>query len=1292
MSQERRVGNIGSTGDHNVFNTVQGDGNIITVTQQISREEVKARPFRSISPYKGLKPFEDKDKDRFFGRDQFVAKLVDELGKSRLILLLGASGSGKSSVIRAGLIPKLRQEIYGDPFVDLTFKPNRNPFEGLCASLYPSVGAEAEMARQVDEDTLIRIVKTLKPKESHWLIFIDQLEELFTTSLPEKQQAFIRALVRLNEFLCDRKDDSVRVIATMRSDFSDRLNQYPKLVKALKNQCLMLTDMQPEELRLAIEQPAAQHGVVFQSELVEAMIQDVQGQAGYLPLLQYMLDLLWQTELESGHLEDRTLDMETYQQVGGARGALQQRVDEIYAAMAPEAKLATQRIFLKLVEIGGDEDSGTEWKAVRKRALRSEFENALENQVLKQLVDQNLLVSDAEMDVDRDRLLPVQPATVEIAHEVLLTTWTTLREWIAEHRQAISLRNRLNEDVARWQAQKHEDELWSGAKLARVQELRADKASTFNQVLGGFSTAANQFIDASVRVRERQRRRTMLGLTSFSVVALGLAGFAGWQWHQSVRQNILALIETVDARILSHQHFEATIAAIKAAKQSQMIGQAEMADEASIALHQVINNRTPELHRMQGYEFDLSSDGKRLATLEIDGIVRVSATDSGKEIARIEGYQGSVDDIALSPNGEQLITSEENGTLRSWNINSGEEIARLKVQQEQRVVFSSDRKRLASIESDRTVRLWNITSGQKIARLEGHKGGIRTITFSPNGKQLATSGSDMTARVWNADSGKEVARFRVHQGEVFDIVFSPNSEQLATREPGTVRIWSIASRKEIAQLGQAELGYGGMVFSPDGKRLAISSIDGTARVWNIAKRGEVIQLKGHQGRINTAAFSPDGKRLATSGVDGTARVWNATSGEEIAQLKGHQGPVDDIVFSPDGKRLITNGADETVRVWDAEIEQYTAQLEGQQGWSAHTVFSPDGKRLATEGENGTALLWNATSGKGIARLKGHEGVVFGIAFSPDNKHLATSGGDGTVRLWSAISGKEISQLKGHQEFVRQLVFSADGKRVIIGGVNGTVRSWEIATRKEITQMKGQQESIYDIAFSPDGKQVAIGKPNGTTAVREIATRKEIARLEGYQGSADSIVFSPDGKQLTAKHTDKTPSIWDAASGKQVAQLKEHKGYVYEVVFSLDSKQVATTGADRMARVWDTASGKEIAQLEGQKGVVYGIAFSPNGKQLAIGETDGTVRLWEIASKKEVARLKGHNGVISKIVFSPDGQRLATTGEDKTTRLWQVGETEDLLAQSCNLVRGYLRNNSSVSPDDRTLCDGIGTEN
>ena len=436
----RSVGNIDSEGDDNVINIVQGDGAVITIFKtkiiQLAREEVKRQEFKLNSPYKGLDAFEERDRDRFFGRHQFVAKLVRELGQSRLILVLGASGSGKSSVIKAGLIPSLIQT-YESRFMELTFTPRQDPFEGLYTSLYPYVKDKVEIAREGKNDTLVQVVKTLKSTDAQWLIFIDQFEELFTISLPEKRQAFLSGLVRLNEFLVKNKNHSVQIVATMRSDFSDRLNDYPDLVDALKNQCLMVTGMHSDELRLAIEQPAIQNGVVFEPELVEEIIKDVQGQAGYLPLLQYTLNLLWEkkypplekssnkTVYQDSRLNDRTFDLNTYLQLGGVREALQQHVDAIYGGLPKAEQLAIQRVFLKLVEIGGDEQSGTAWKPVRKQALRSQFEDDAEKAVLAKLIDEKLLISNAPVEIENGRFSHSQDSTIEIAHEVLLTSWKT---------------------------------------------------------------------------------------------------------------------------------------------------------------------------------------------------------------------------------------------------------------------------------------------------------------------------------------------------------------------------------------------------------------------------------------------------------------------------------------------------------------------------------------------------------------------------------------------------------------------------------------------------------------------------------------------------------------------------------------------------------------------------------------------------------------------------------------------------------------------------------------------------
>ncbi|HEY9667164.1 MAG TPA: ATP-binding protein [Coleofasciculaceae cyanobacterium] len=530
QSQQQNLGDV-NLGDDNNFNMVQGNNNVITLNRtkiiQISVDEIKTRELKEASPYKGLKRFEEVDKDRFFGRDQFLTGLVNELEQTNLLLLLGASGSGKSSVIRAGLIPWLSQKWGSSRFTNLTFTPNQDPFNSLYHRLHEHYSqAEAEFILEGKADSLTQVVNTVIPSEDFCFIFIDQFEELFTIAQADKRDRFIDNLEQLSTALTNTGNPSVKIVATMRADFLDQLSPYSALIEATDKHRPMIAEMQRDELRLAIEQPAAHHGVVFETGLVEEIIKDVQGQAGYLPLLQYTLDLLWETEKETGSLQDRTLNISTYRRLGGVRGALQKHVDRIYSNLSEQEQLAVQRIFLKLVEIGGDEESETQWKPIRRRANRSEFSDELEQKSLTRLINQNLLVS--------NRPDQSQESIIEIAHEILLTSWTTLSAWILENRQAIALRNRLNDDVARWQAKKAEDELWSGSKLEQVLELRNDP--TFSQVLGGFSPAANQFIDASLEKRDRllreEKRRIIWQATLVSTFLAIITGLGGFLWQK----------------------------------------------------------------------------------------------------------------------------------------------------------------------------------------------------------------------------------------------------------------------------------------------------------------------------------------------------------------------------------------------------------------------------------------------------------------------------------------------------------------------------------------------------------------------------------------------------------------------------------------------------------------------------------------------------------------------------------------------------------------------------------------
>ncbi len=514
--------------------------------------EVTQRELNKASPYQGLKRFNLKDRSYYYGRDKLIARLFKAVNRSNLSLVLGASGSGKSSLVRAGLIPELKKSLESSQFYDFIFTPNDDPFESLYRCLlseekdYNFKKSEAKIARQAKADTLTQVISTLKKEDERWLIFVDQFEELFTSCHDlDKRNNFIEGLVRI----ANSGDNSVKIVLAMRADFLEQLSSYPDLGAIVnQNNLHLVTDMHPDELRQAIEQPAAKHGVVFEEGLVEQIIKEVEGQKGYLPLLQYTLNLLWQSECRTigadgrPEIEDRTLNKTTYAALEGVRGALQKQVNEIYQNLNQEEQSATKQIFVKLVNIV-DSDSGS--KTVSRRANRSEFVSESVNNTLLTFIDENLLVSSSE-DLSLDKLQisdsksSKQSATVEIAHEILLSSWDRLKGWIEEEKEAIILKNWLAGETNRWQKirardeSKGREELLKGSRLEQVVEFRNKDA--FKNV-GGLRVDENEFIDASVEWRDEQerqqknrRRNTILSLSAFSVIAMILSI---WGWFSS---------------------------------------------------------------------------------------------------------------------------------------------------------------------------------------------------------------------------------------------------------------------------------------------------------------------------------------------------------------------------------------------------------------------------------------------------------------------------------------------------------------------------------------------------------------------------------------------------------------------------------------------------------------------------------------------------------------------------------------------------------------------------------------
>ena len=541
-----------------IFAPVQIGTKIETQIIQISVAKVRQRQLIKASPYQGLQRFNFQDRERFFGRDKLIARLFEAVNRSSLSLVLGASGSGKSSAVRAGLIPELKKSLKSSKFYDFIFTPNEDPFESLYRCLlseekdYSFKESGAKIARQAEADTLTKVISTLKKEDERWLIFVDQFEELFSSCHEDnKRNKFIESLVRVAK----SKDNSVKIVLAMRADFLEQLSSYPDLGAIVnENNLHLVTDLHPEELRQAIEQPAAKHGVVWEKGLVKQIIEEVEGQKGYLPLLQYTLDLLWQSECRTigadgrPEIEDRTLNKTTYAVLDGVRGALQKQVKEIYQNLNQDEQLATKQIFVKLVKIV-DTDSGN--KTVSRRANRSEFVGESVQNTLQTFIKENLLVSSAEnlssgkLQVS-DKKSAKQSATVEIAHDILLSSWDRLKGWIEEEKEAIILKNWLADETKRWQRIRSEDkakakdELLKGSRLERVVDFREKDAF---QNIGGLTEEENEFIDTSVEWRnrllrqEKERRNRQLMATSIaSVIFAGLTIFAGFQSIEANKQ------------------------------------------------------------------------------------------------------------------------------------------------------------------------------------------------------------------------------------------------------------------------------------------------------------------------------------------------------------------------------------------------------------------------------------------------------------------------------------------------------------------------------------------------------------------------------------------------------------------------------------------------------------------------------------------------------------------------------------------------------------------------------------
>ncbi|MCA2810388.1 hypothetical protein [Microcystis sp. M095S1] len=1107
--------------------------NLGTVNQYISIQkseiEITNQPLITGSPYLGLRKFEVDDKDRFFGRDNWIIELTDYLKPKNVLLLLGASGSGKSSLVQAGLIPKLKDDFGANRLVNLTFVPDVNPFESfygcLLANRYKQ--SQAKLAQAVKEDTLIKVVEGLKNNSDLWFIFIDQFEELFTRTPKTERDIFIKSLIKLIE----KNNSLVKIVMTMRADFLDKLSPYPSLGKIHDQYSKMLTDMDENELRLAIAEPAARNGVIFEQGLINQIIADFYEQAGSLPLLQYTLDLLWQKD----HIQERVLNIKTYQEIGGVTGALEKQADKIYGKFNEQQRKAAEEIFLELISLEGE-------KAVSRRADKSSFEQEeMQREVLYQLIDNRLLVSKGEDG----------KATVEVAHEALLRSWKVLQDLIREKEEIIVLRSRLYADAKQWDdlqkqdAVKASSELWGGSKLAKIVEFQK------NNSLPNLNTVAIEFIKASISQAERQKnekirtaRRIAAGSLVAVVVSTGL-GLMAWKQTRQAEFNQAESLGRYSLSLLNeHKNLEAFVEAIKAGKILQK--QQTYNKEVTNALQELLNRKS-ERNRLEGHDnsvlsVNFSPDGKTLVSGSDDKTIKLWNVETGKEIRTLYGHDNSVTSVNFSPDGKTLVSGSDDNTIKLWNVETGQEIRTLYGHDSyvSSVNFSPDGKTLVSGSYDKTIKLWDVETGQEIRTLYGHDNFVYSVNFSPDGKTLVSGSNDKTIKLWNVETGQEIRTFKGHDSYVYSVN-----------------------------------------FSPDGKTLVSGSNDKTIKLWNVETGQEIRTLKGHDSSVYSVNFSPDGKTLVSGSYDKTIKLWDVETGQEIRTLYGHDSYVWSVNFSPDGKTLVSGSDDKTIKLWNVETGQEIRTLKGHDSSVYSVNFSPDGKTLVSGSDDKTIKLWNVETGKEIRTFKGHDNSVLSVNFSPDGKTLVSGSDDKTIKLWNVETGQEIRTLKGHDSSVWSVNFSPDGKTLVSGSWDKTIKLWNVETGQEIRTLKGHDSSVLSVNFSPDGKTLVSGSDDKTIKLWNVETGQEIRTLKGHDNSVNSVNFSPDGKTLVSGSWDYTIKLWNVETGQEIRTLKGHDFYVNSVNFSPDGKTLVSGSADKTIKLWNLGTDWGLSDLMGR---------------------------------------------------------------------------------------------------------------
>jgi WD40 repeat protein/transcriptional regulator with XRE-family HTH domain len=1121
------------------------------------------RPNSDPVPYRGLEFFRCEDAAWFFGRSELtdlaVRRAAETRAARRPMLIVGPSGAGKSSLLRAGLLPALAETGNGTaPGADIpVWTPGTDP--------------RGVLSRCLNSEPVV----------------IDQLEEIFAPTIAEQtRQEFIAAIFRTAA-------GGTAVILGMRADFYAQALRYPELADAMQDGQVVVGPMTEAELRQAITEPARLAKARVDDELVELLISELRGpacrlvpEAGTLPMLSYALLATWERR-QAGRL---TVD--GYRAIGGIGGAVRTAAEAAYASLDDAGARAARRLFLRLVWVVDDAPD------TRRRARIAELvPDPDDRAALDAFVTHRLLTASGKAG---------EPdGTVEITHEVLLTAWPRLREWIDTSRTDLLIRRRVTEEAREWEAHgRRTSDLLRGRKLALARPLatdpvkRADLTTPERDLLDASISAdeARQRDEEAQRQSERRTARRMRRLTSALTAALVLAGgLTAYAFGQRATANT--------------QRDLATSRQI-ASEAEQLRGQDPgLAAQLGVAAYRAA--ATPQA---------------RASLLESTG----TATPE-----RLAGPGGTVQSVAVSSDHRLLAAVDSDGDVWLWRcspdgtpVRPGHRIARFGAPLFA-TAFSPGGTTLAVAGADGTVHLFAVTDPAHPRTLTGPQNTVYSLAFAPDGTTLAAGSADGDVWLWNMPGPHpKGVGLAAGDGYVQTVAFSPSGRVLAAgTSGGTIRLWSVANPGPKA-LGRPLAGPSNAVysvaFSPDGSTLAAGSRDTHVYLWDTANAAHPRPegtLNGATSWVNAVAFSTDGSTLAAGGSDDTVRLWNMTSRKVTATL-AHPDPVTTLAWeggTREGGTLVTGGADATVRLWKVPPPVLAAG-----GIVNGVAYSPDGRLLAVASSD--LRLWDPATDTPLGTAQTDpKGVPEAVAFDPRRQLVATGDSDGVVLLYKysddgglAPYGETLrAAASGEVETVK---FSPDGRLLATGGDDGTLRLWDVSAAPRLVAVVHVGGTlVLSVAFAPDGGYVATGDAGDKVRIWSLADPARPAAVATLTGPANyvyTVAFSPDGRLLAAGSADQSVYLWNISAIRHPVRygppLTGPASYVYAIAFSADGRFLAAGGTDDTVWLWSLSDGTPAldATLTGPTGPVYTVGFSHSGQVLAAGSADGTVRLWD----------------------------------------------------------------------------------